>query len=89
MESAIIRDVRVAAAHEGIAELVVSIEYENGGTAEVALDQMATSALMDSCNASSIEDVKGQSWDKVRDALQVSYNRYQSRSKNHVGPHHS
>jgi hypothetical protein len=67
----------VAAAHEGIAELVVSIEYENGGTAEVALDQMATSALMDSCNASSIEDVKGQSWDKVRDALQVSYNRYQ------------
>ena len=77
MESAIIRDVRVAAAHEGIAELVVSIEYENGGTAEVALDQMATSSLMDSCNASSIEDVKGQSWDKVRDALQVSYNRYQ------------
>jgi|TARA_B110000093_G_C12725845_1_gene308191 hypothetical protein len=77
MESAIIRDVRVAAAHEGIAELVVSIEYENGGTTEVALDQMATSALMDSCNASSIEDVKGQSWDKVRDALQVSYNRYQ------------
>lgn len=77
MESAIIRDVRMAAAHEGIAELVVSIEYENGGTAEVALDQMATSALMDSCNASSIEDVKGQSWHKVRDALQVSYNRYQ------------
>ena len=77
MESAIIRDVRVAAAHEGIAELVVSIEYENGGTTEVALDQMATSALMDSCNAISIEDVKGQSWDKVRDALQVSYNRYQ------------
>ena len=77
MESAIIRDVRVAAAHEGIAELVVSIEYQNGGTTEVALDQMATSALMDSCNASSIEDVKGQSWDKVRDALQVSYNRYQ------------
>ena len=77
MEPAIIRDVRVAAAHDGIAELVVSIEYENGGTTEVALDQMATSALMDSCNASSIEDVKGQSWDKVRDALQVSYNRYQ------------
>jgi hypothetical protein len=77
MGSAIIKDVRVAAAHEGIAELIVSIEYENGGTTEVALDQMATSALMDSCNASSIEDVKGQSWNKVRDALQVSYNRYQ------------
>ena len=77
MGSPIIIDVRIAAAHEGIAELVVSIAYENGGITEVALDQIATSALMDSCNASSIEDVKGQSWDKVRDALQVSYNRYQ------------
>ena len=77
MSTAVIRDVRVAAAHEGIAELVVSIEHENGGLTEVALDQMATSALMASCNADSIEDIKGQSWDKVRDALQVSYNRYQ------------
>lgn len=77
MGAAIISEVRVAAAHEGIAELVVTIEYENGGTTKVSLDQMATSALMDSCNASSIEDIKGQSWDKVRDALQVSYNRYQ------------
>ena len=77
MGSPIIIDVRIAAAHEGIAELVVSIAYENGGITEVALDQIATSALMDSCNASSIEDVKGQPWDKVRDALQVSYNRYQ------------
>jgi hypothetical protein len=77
MGAATIIDVRVAAAHEGIAELIVSIEYENGGTTEVALDQLATSALMDSCNASSIEDVIGQPWDKVRDALQVSYNRYQ------------
>ena len=77
MGAATIRDVRVVAAHEGIAELIVSIEYENGGTTEVALDQLATSALMDSCNASSIEDVKGQPWEKVRDALQVSYNRYQ------------
>lgn len=77
MGSATIINVRLAAAHEGIAELVVSIAYENGGITEVALDQMATSALMDSCNASSIDDVKGQPWDKVRDALQISYNRYQ------------
>lgn len=75
--SAKIKDARVAAAHEGIAELVVEIEYDNGGTTEVALDQMATSALMRSCEAENIEDIKGHSWDKVRDALQVSYNRYQ------------
>lgn len=72
-----IKEARVAAAHEGIAELIVKIEYDNGGISEVALDQMATSALMRSCDAENIEDIKGHSWDKVRDALQVSYNRYQ------------
>ena len=72
-----IKDARVAAAHEGIAELIVKIEYDNGGISEVALDQMATSALLRSCDAENIEDIKGHSWDKVRDALQVSYNRYQ------------
>lgn len=71
-----IKDARVAAAHEGIAELVVQIEYDNGGVSEIALDQMATSALMKSCAAEDIEQIKGHSWDKVRDALQVSYNRY-------------
>ena len=74
---AIIKTVRVAAAHEGIAELVVRIEFANGGTTDVALDQVSTSELMKSCNAATIEDIKGASWEKVRDALQVSYNRYQ------------
>ena len=77
MSSAVIKQVRVAAAHEGIAELVVQIEYANGGTTDVALDQMATSALMKSCDANTIDDIKGAPWEKVRDALQVSYNRYQ------------
>ncbi len=75
--SAKIKDARIAAAHEGIAELIVQIEYDNGGVSEIALDQMATSALMQACAAQDIEDIKGHSWDKVRDALQVSYNRYQ------------
>ncbi len=75
--AAVIKSARVAAAHEGVAELVVLIEYDNGGTTEVALDQMATAALMQSCQAEKIEDISGHTWDKVRDALQVSYNRYQ------------
>ena len=72
-----IRDARTVAAHEGVAGLIVQIEYDNGGVSEVALDQMATSALMRSCEAEVIEDIKGHTWDKVRDALQESYNRYQ------------
>ena len=77
MTGARIRDARVAAAHEGIAELIVVIEYENGGTSEVALDQVASHALLESCGAETLEDIKGQPWNKVRDALQVSYNRCQ------------
>lgn len=76
MGSATIKDVRIAAAHEGIAELIVLIEYDNGGTSEVTLDEMATRALMTACNAETIDDIKGQPWEHVRDALQVSYNRY-------------
>ncbi len=72
-----IRSVSVAAAHEGIAELIVFIEYETGGVSEVALDHVASQALMDSTGANSTEDLIGQSWEHVRDALAVSYNRYQ------------
>lgn len=77
MANATIKEARVAAAHEGIAELIVSIEYDNGSTTDIALDQMATSALLKSCDAQTIEDIKGHPWEKVRDALQVSFNRYQ------------
>lgn len=77
MPGATIKSARIAAAHEGVAELVVCIEYDNGGTTEIALDQMASSALMSSCNAETLDDIKGAPWEKVRDALQVSYNRYQ------------
>ena len=73
---AIIKDARIAAAHEGIAELIVLIEYENGGTSEVTLDEMATRALMTACEADTIDDIRGHPWELVRDALQVSYNRY-------------
>ncbi len=76
---ATIKDVRVAAAHEGVAELIVRVEYDNGGVTEVALDSMATAALMESCEAETVADLTGHSWDKVRDALQISYNRYKPR----------
>jgi hypothetical protein len=68
--------VRIAAAHEGAAELLVDIRYANGGETQVALDHFTTQALFDLCGASTAEDLIGQGWSKVRDALEVAYNRF-------------
>ena len=73
---ATISGARVIAAHDGVAELLVTITYDNGGATEVTLDSNATSALMRSCDANEIEGVMGHSWEKVRDALTTSYNRH-------------
>jgi len=71
---------RVIAAHDGVAELLVTITYDNGGTTDVTLDSKATEALMRSCDAQDIKDVTGHSWEKVRDALTKSYNRHNSKN---------
>ena len=71
-----ITSARVAAAHEGVAQLVVTLAHEGGGYSEIALDQIATSALLESCNASGPEGLIGAPWQKVRDALGVSWNRF-------------
>ena len=68
--------VRIAAAHEGVAELVVTLKHGNGGTSEVALDQLAADALLKSCAVSAPEQLTGHSWSKVREALAVSWNRF-------------
>jgi hypothetical protein len=77
MAGAVIKSARVAAAHDGDAELIVNISYENGGTSEIALDQVASAALMESCQVTNLDDLEGHSWEKIREALQVSYNRFQ------------
>ena len=68
--------VHLAAAHEGVAELLVDIRYENGGITQVALDRYASEALMGLCNANGPDDLLGHGWDKVRDALQTGYARF-------------
>lgn len=77
-KSAVITATRVAAAHDGIAELVVTLQHANGGVSEVVLDEMAASALLRSCAASHPDELLGAGWEKVRDALGVSWNRYQT-----------
>lgn len=76
MSEAVIAGARVAAAHEGVAELVVTLAHAGGGRSEVALDQIATSALLAACNATAPEELIGAPWHKVRDALGVSWNRF-------------
>lgn len=71
-----IAKVRVAAAHEGAAELVVTVAYEGGGSSDIPLDRHASEALLQGCSASNLDELVGQSWQKVRDALSVGYNRY-------------
>jgi hypothetical protein len=73
----VIEHARVTAAHDGVAELVVTVAYDNGGRSYVTLDEMASAALMQSCAADCLEDLQGHSWQKVRDALAFSYNRFQ------------
>ena len=73
---AVIASARIAAAHEGVAELVVTLRHPNGGESEVALDHLAASALLSSCEASAPEELAGHSWEKVREALSVSWNRF-------------
>ena len=76
VQEATIVGVRVAAAHEGVAELVVELVHANGGRSEVALDHLSTDALMESCAADQPEELIGHSWSKVRDAMAVSWNRF-------------
>ncbi len=77
MSQATIKQARLAAAHDGEAELIVCLEYANGGTSEISLDQTAGAALMELCAANSLAELTGQSWERVKEALQVSYNRFQ------------
>ena len=77
MSDAVISAVRVAAAHGGEAELIVTLEHLNGGSSDVTLDAIAAAALLDACAATDPAALTGQSWERVRDALAVSWNRFQ------------
>lgn len=66
----------MAAAHEGSAELIVCVRYDGGGTIDVPLDRHASEALLQACAVSEPDQLIGESWSKLRDALNASYNRF-------------
>jgi len=76
LSGATIKRVQLAAAHDGEAELVVVLSFENGGESFVALDEYAARALLESCKARTPEELVGAGWEHVRDALVASSNRF-------------
>ena len=75
MSTAVIAATRVGAAHDGAAELVVTLRHAGGGESEVRLDEPAAAALLDACGAAGTEELAGVGWERVRDALRSSWNR--------------
>ena len=78
MSQAVISAVQIAAAHDGDAELLVTLRYGNGGETLVTLDEFAVRHLLQTCQASQPDDLVGASWEHVRDALAASSDRYNS-----------
>lgn len=54
--------------------MVVSLKFNNGGQSDVALDHVAGARLMQNCGATQVDELIGQGWEHVRDALAGAYN---------------
>ena len=61
MSDAVIGHVQVVAAHDGDAELIVTLVFENGGQSLVTLDEFATRTLMESTGSQQPESLAGSS----------------------------
>lgn len=70
MPEPVIADAVVAAGHDGQAELVVRVRYENGALDSVTLDARCARKLMEDCAAESAEELRGQPWQRLLAVLQ-------------------
>jgi hypothetical protein len=66
---AVIIGAEIGAGHDGKAELLVRLRYENGVTGTVMLDGHVGLALMRSCGADDISQLAGHSWRKILEGL--------------------
>ena len=64
MAEAVISGAEVTAGHDGQAQLVVRVEYENGAIGSVTLDADRARRLMENCGVSKAEDLRGQPWQR-------------------------
>lgn len=75
MNGATVSEVQVTAAHDGVAELKLTLRHANGGLSPITLDETAVRALMEACGATEPDALVGVGWEKIRDALTHSWNR--------------
>jgi hypothetical protein len=76
MTGPVISRIRLGASHDGAAELVVTLRFDTGGETHVALGPEAADHLMSACGARDADALLGQGWERVRDALETSSNRF-------------
>lgn len=76
MAAATISEVRIAAAHDGDAELLVTLTFPNGGRSLVTLDEFAARSLLASTQSNNPDQLIGVGWDRVRDALIAASSRF-------------
>ena len=72
-QEAVISRVQLGAAHEGHAELLITLTYPTGGQTVIPLDPMSCAHLMDLAGASQVEELIGTTWQLVRDAIQAAH----------------
>lgn len=62
MVEPVIAEAVVSPGHDGQAELVVRVRYENGALGSVRLDAECARRLMEDCGAATIAELRGQPW---------------------------
>jgi len=68
---AVIADAQVAPGHDGEAVLVVRVRHENGAHDSVTLRSEAARKLMADCSAVSLDDLRGQPWQRLLEVLEA------------------
>jgi hypothetical protein len=64
-KGAVITGAEVVAAHDGSAELLVRLVYENGAEGVACLDADVGFALMDTCGVGDLAGLEGRSWKEM------------------------
>ncbi|MCR9277209.1 MAG: hypothetical protein NXH85_04475 [Pseudomonadaceae bacterium] len=69
MPEPVIVGASIAGGHDGAAELIVQVRFENGVVRDVAMENDTGLALMSVCGVHSIEELAGQPWQRFLEAV--------------------